>query len=168
MSNKIFYQHEELTEEYRQNFSKPGVIGYYSFPDEPKEKTYCLCLDNGEIIVLGESLETVDKRLQDIYYADQLDFWEPTKTIPQFETNVAAEPKEELKAIKITPKRQALIEQVSKIKTWGRGVIAKIASNLGRKIGAVRQMLSVLTKKGLLVRIRRGQYALSSEQLVLI
>jgi predicted transcriptional regulator of viral defense system len=54
------------------------------------------------------------------------------------------------------------------VKEWGRGVIAKIASNLGRTVGAVRQMLSVLTKKGLLIRIRRGQYAVSSEQLALI
>jgi predicted transcriptional regulator len=162
-ARKRFYQHEDLTEEYRQNFSKPGVIGYYAFPDDPKEKTYCLCLDNGEIIVLGDSLASADKCLQDIYYADQLDFWE--SEIPA-ETN--AEQKEEFKAVKITPKRQELLNQVNKIKTWGRGVIAKIASNLGRKVGAVRQMLSVLTKKGLLIRIRRGQYALSSEQLALI
>ncbi|MEN8217105.1 MAG: hypothetical protein ABFS56_12205 [Pseudomonadota bacterium] len=166
-AHKIFFQHDDLTEEYRRNFNKPGVIGYYGFPDEPKDKTFCLCLDNGEIIALGDSLGSVDKHLQDLYYADQLDFLEPeipTKTAPQFEANVAAEQKEEFKAVKITPKRQELLNQVSKIKTWGSGVIAKIASNLGRKIGAVRQMLSVLTKKGLLVRIRRGQYALSSEQ----
>jgi hypothetical protein len=162
-ARKIFYQHKDLTEEYRQNFSKPGVIGYYAFPVEPEEKTYCLCLDNGEITVLGNSLDEADKSLQNIYYADQLDFWEP-----EIPTNIAAEHKEEFKTVKITPKRQELLNQVKKIKTWGRGVIAKIASNLGRKIGAVRQMLSVLTKKGLLVRIRRGQYALSSEQLALI
>jgi hypothetical protein len=153
-ASKIFYRHEELTEEYRQNFKKPGIIGYYSGVTEPEKRTYCLCLDSGEITILGDSLESVDKHLQDIYYADQLDFWEPAKTIPQ--------------SVKITPKRRELLNQVSKIKTWGSGVIAKIASNLGRKVGAVRQMLSVLTKKGLLVRIRRGQYALSSEQLVLI
>ncbi|MEN8221248.1 MAG: hypothetical protein ABFS56_33845 [Pseudomonadota bacterium] len=100
--------------------------------------------------------------MQDIYYEDQLDFWEPTKTIPQFEANVVAEQKEKLKTVKITPKRQELLNQVSKIKTWDRGIIAKIAANLRRKVGAVRHMLSVLTKKGLLVRIRRGQYALST------
>ncbi|MEN8220963.1 MAG: hypothetical protein ABFS56_32350 [Pseudomonadota bacterium] len=97
-----------------------------------------------------------------------MDFWKPAKTIPQFETDIATEQKEKFQAVKITPKRQELLDQVNKIKTWGRGVIAKIASDLGRKVGAVRQMLSVLTKKGLLVRIRRGQYALSSEQLTLI
>ncbi len=42
-------------------------------------------------------------------------------------------------------------------------VIARIASDLGRKVGAVRQMLSVLAKKCLLVRVRRGQYALPSQ-----
>lgn len=56
MSNKTFSQHEELTEEYRPNFNKLGVIDYYNFPNEPEEKTYCLCLDNGKIIVLGKSL----------------------------------------------------------------------------------------------------------------
>ncbi|MEN8219569.1 MAG: hypothetical protein ABFS56_25105 [Pseudomonadota bacterium] len=165
---KRFYRHEILTEEYRHNFSKPGIIGYYAFPVEPKEKTYCLCLDNGEIIVLGKSLNEVYKCLKNLYYTDQLDFFEsetPAKSIPQLETNVAAEPKKELKTVKITPKRQELLTQVNKIKAWGRGVIAKIAENLGRKVGAIRQMLSVLTKKGLLVRIRRGQYALSNEQL---
>jgi hypothetical protein len=167
-ANKIFHLHEDLTEEYQQNFSKPGIIGYYSRATEPEKRTYCLCLDSGEKIILGDSLESVDKHLQDIYYADQLDFWEPAKTIYQFDANVEAEQKEELKAVKITPKRRELLSQVSKIKTWSRGVIAKIASNLGRKVGAVRQMLSVLTKKGLLVRIRRGQYALSSGQLAFI
>ncbi|MEN8217689.1 MAG: hypothetical protein ABFS56_15240 [Pseudomonadota bacterium] len=168
MSDKIFYQHEDLTEEYRHNFSKPGVIGYYSLPADPKEKTFCLCLDDGEITVLGDSLGSASKRLQDIYYADQFSFWESEIPTPKFEANIAAEQKEGLKTVKITPKRQDLLSQISKIKSWGRGVIAKIATNLGRKVGAVRQMLSVLTKKGLLVRIRRGQYALSSEQLVLI
>ncbi|MEN8216849.1 MAG: hypothetical protein ABFS56_10850, partial [Pseudomonadota bacterium] len=66
--------------------------------------------------------------------------------------------KEENKA-KRSQKRQDIIKQVSMVKKWGRGVIAKIAANLGRTIGAVRSMLSVLTKKGLLVRIKRGQYA---------
>ncbi|MEN8221379.1 MAG: hypothetical protein ABFS56_34570 [Pseudomonadota bacterium] len=104
-------------------------------------------------------MKAVDKRLQDIYYADQFYFWEPTKTAP-----IVAERKTVKKrnTAKMTPKRQALITQVSKIKTWGRGVIAKIDSCvLGRKIGAVRQMLSVLTKNGLLVRIQRGQYSVA-------
>jgi hypothetical protein len=162
-ANKIFHLHEELTEEYQHNFSKPGIIGYYSRVTEPEKRTYCLCLDSGEKIILGDSLESVDKHLQDIYYADQLDFWEPAKN--PFETNVEAEQKE---AVKITPKRRELLNQISKIKTWSRGVIAKIASNLGRKVGAVRQMLSVLTKKGLLVRIGRGQYALSSGQFAFV
>ncbi|MEN8216690.1 MAG: hypothetical protein ABFS56_10015 [Pseudomonadota bacterium] len=101
-------------------------------------------------------MKAVSERLQDIYYADQLEFAfrKPTK-------------KQKKVKVKITPKRQRLLDEISKIKTWGRGVIAKIAANLGRKIGAVRQMLSVLTKKGLLVRIRRGQYALPNEQLAL-
>jgi predicted transcriptional regulator of viral defense system len=58
-------------------------------------------------------------------------------------------------------KRLELIKQVSMVKKWGRGVIATIAANLGRTVGAVRQMLSVLTKEGLLVRIRRGQYSVA-------
>jgi hypothetical protein len=38
--------------------------------------------------------------------------------------------------------------------TWGRGMIAKIDSRvLGRTVGAVRSMLCVLTKEGLLVRV---------------
>jgi hypothetical protein len=148
MSDKVFSIQEDLTEEYQRNFNKPDVIGYFKDPHivEPKKKTYYLLSETGELTLLGKSLKAVDKRLQEIYYADQIDFWEPPS-------------KAERKTAKMTPKRQALITQVSKIKTWGRGVIAKIAANLGRKIGAVRQMLSVLTKIGLLVRIRRGQYA---------
>jgi hypothetical protein len=147
MSDKVFSIQEDLTEEYQRNFKTSGVIGYFKNPHivEPKKKTYYLLYETGELTLLGKSLKAVDKRLQDIYYADQIDFWEPPS-------------KAERKTAKMTPKRQALITQVSKIKTWGRGVIAKIAANLGRKIGAVRQMLSVLTKIGLLVRIRRGQY----------
>ncbi|MEN8220099.1 MAG: hypothetical protein ABFS56_27865 [Pseudomonadota bacterium] len=152
MSDKIFAIDEVLTEEYQLNFNKPDVIGYFKNPYlvEPKKKTYYLFSETEELTLLGNSLKAVNKRLQDIYYADQFDFWEPSKTAP-----IVAE----RKTAKMTPKRQALLTQVSKIKTWGRGVIAKIAANLGRKIGAVRQMLSVLTKNGLLVRIRRGQYA---------
>jgi predicted transcriptional regulator len=147
MSDKVFSIQEDLTEEYQQNFKTPGVIGYFKNPHivEPKKKTYYLLSETGELTLLGKSLKAVDKRLKEIYYADQIDFWD--------------EPSTERNTAKMTPKRQALITQVSKIKTWGRGVIAKIAANLGRKIGAVRQMLSVLTKIGLLVRIRRGQYA---------
>lgn len=145
MSDVVFSIDEKITEEYQKYFGSQGVIGYYKSPYivEPKKKTYHLCSEDGELTLLGDSLGTVHKRLQEIYYADQLelDFREP---------------------VKITQKRQALLEEVKKATTWGRGVIAKIAANLGRKIGAVRQMLSVLTKKGLLVRIRRGQYALSS------
>ncbi|MEN8216691.1 MAG: hypothetical protein ABFS56_10020 [Pseudomonadota bacterium] len=46
MSEKIFSIHENLTEEYQQNFKEPGVIGYYKHPYvlEPKEKTYYLYL----------------------------------------------------------------------------------------------------------------------------
>ncbi|MEN8220971.1 MAG: hypothetical protein ABFS56_32390 [Pseudomonadota bacterium] len=154
MSDKIFSIQEDLSEEYQRYFNKQGVIGYFKSPYElePKEKTYYLCLNNGELTFLGKSLKAVDKRLQEIYYAAQLDFLEPTKTAP-----IVAE------RVKVTPKRQELLNQVSQIKTWGRGVIAKIAANLGRKIGAVRQMLSVLTKTGLLVRIRRGQYAVGTD-----
>jgi hypothetical protein len=147
MSDKVFSIQEDLTEEYQRNFKTSGVIGYFKNPHivEPKKKTYYLLYETGELTLLGKSLKAVDKRLKEIYYADQIDFWD--------------EPSTERNTAKMTPKRQALITQVSKIKTWGRGVIAKIAANLGRKIGAVRQMLSVLTKIGLLVRIRRGQYA---------
>ncbi|MEN8216248.1 MAG: hypothetical protein ABFS56_07695 [Pseudomonadota bacterium] len=153
MSDKVFSVDDRLTEEYQQYFNKSCVIGYYKsfYEVEPKKKTYHLCLENGEIILLGDSLGEVYKRLQDIYYADQMEL--------DFQQSIE-------KAVKITPKRQALLNAVSKIQTWGRGVIAKIAANLGRTIGAVRSMLSVLTKKGLLVRIRRGQYALSNEQLM--
>jgi hypothetical protein len=148
MSDKVFSIQEDLTEEYQRNFKTSGVIGYFKNPHivEPKKKTYYLLYETGELTLLGKSLKAVDKRLKEIYYADQIDFWDDSST-------------GERKTAKMTPKRQALITQVSKIKTWGRGVIAKIAANLGRKIGAVRQMLSVLTKIGLLVRIRRGQYA---------
>jgi hypothetical protein len=148
MSDKVFSIQEDLTEEYQRNFKKPGVIGYFKNPHiaEPKKKTYYLLYETGELTLLGKSLKAVDKRLKEIYYADQIDFWDEPST-------------PERKTAKMTPKRQALINQISKIKTWGRGVIAKIAAKLGRKIGAVRQMLSVLTKIGLLVRIRRGQYA---------
>jgi hypothetical protein len=155
MPDKVFALDENLTEEYQQNFNKQHVIGYFKNPHvvEPKEKIYYLLSETGELTFLGNSLEAVDKHLQDIYYADQLEieFWEPAKT---------ASIKE--KTVKLTPKRLALLKQVSKIKSWGRGVIAKIAENLGRKIGAVRQMLSVLTKKGLLVRIQRGHYAVGT------
>ncbi|MEN8220619.1 MAG: hypothetical protein ABFS56_30565 [Pseudomonadota bacterium] len=156
MSEKIFAIDEVLTEEYQRNFNKPDVIGYYKNPYElePKKKTYYLYSETGELTLLGNSLKAVDKRLQDIYYAAQLDFWEPTAPI-------VAEQKTKRKTAKTTPKRLALIEQVSKMKTWGRGVIAKIAANLGRKVGAIRQMLSVLTKNGLLVRVRRGQYSVA-------
>jgi hypothetical protein len=161
MSDKIFSIHENLTEEYQRNFKEPGIIGYYKNPYEvePEEKTYYLYLESGELTVLGNSVETASKRLQDIYYADQLEieFLEPV-----------AEHKEKQKTEKLTPKRQALIKQVSMIKTWGRGVIAKIAENLGRKVGAVRQMLSVLTKKGLLVRTRRGHYTVGTNILGLL
>ncbi|MEN8221209.1 MAG: hypothetical protein ABFS56_33640 [Pseudomonadota bacterium] len=154
MSDQVFSIDEDLTKEYRRYFKDQGVIGYYKSPYvvEPKKKIYHLCSEDGELTVLGDSLKSVHKRLQDIYYANQLelDFRVPAK-------------KQE--TVKITPKRLGLLDEVSKIKTWGRGVIAKIAANLGRKVGAVRQMLSVLTKKGLLVRIQRGQYALSNEQL---
>jgi predicted transcriptional regulator of viral defense system len=68
----------------------------------------------------------------------------------------------EKKKPKLTPKRKMLLEQVNMVRSWGRGVIAKIAENLGRKVGAVRQMLSVLTKIGLLVRIKRGHYAVNA------
>jgi hypothetical protein len=150
MSDKVFSIQEDLTEEYQRNFKEPGVIGYFKNPHivEPKKKTYYLLYETGELTLLGKSLKAVDKRLKEIYYADQIDFWDDSSKATG-----------ERKTAKMTPKRQALITQISKIKTWGRGVIAKIAANLGRKIGAVRQMLSVLTKIGLLVRIRRGQYA---------
>ncbi|MEN8219840.1 MAG: hypothetical protein ABFS56_26525 [Pseudomonadota bacterium] len=165
MSDKIFSIQENLTEEYQRYFNNKGVIGYFKSPYElePKKKKYYLCFNNGKLIFLGKSLEAVDKRLQEIYYADQLDFLDPTKTAP-----IVAEQKKEGKTVKkrktakMTPKRRDLIKQISMIETWGRGVIAKIATKLGRKIGAVRQMLSVLTKNGLLVRVRRGQYALGA------
>ncbi|MEN8217934.1 MAG: hypothetical protein ABFS56_16510 [Pseudomonadota bacterium] len=154
MSDKVFSIQEDITEEYQRNFKKPGVIGYFKNPHEPEKKIYELYLETGELILLGNSVGAVHKRLQDIYYAEQLEmeFLEPT----------APKQKAKQKTEKLTPKRRRLLEQVSKIKTWGRGVIAKIAENLGRKVGAVRQMLSVLTKKGLLVRIQRGQYAVGT------
>ncbi|MEN8217299.1 MAG: hypothetical protein ABFS56_13205 [Pseudomonadota bacterium] len=143
MSDKVFAIQEDLTEEYQQNFDKQHVIGYFKNPHvvEPKNKIYYLLSEREKLTFLGKSLKAVKKRLQDIYYADQLDLLKPAK---------------------MTPKRQALLSQISKIKTWGRGVIAKIAENLGRKVGAVRQMLSVLAKNGLLVRVRRGQYLCST------
>lgn len=58
-------------------------------------------------------------------------------------------------------KREDLIRKVRTIKKWGRGIIAQIAKDLGRTVGAVRSMLSVLTKEGLLIRVRRGQYAVA-------
>jgi hypothetical protein len=156
MSNKIFVKDRDLTEAYQRNFNNQGVIGYYKFPYEPEPmiKTYCLVL-NGKITSLGDSLDSVYKCLLDMYFAEQIaSCFAPVDT-----------PEPQHKTVKLTPKRRKLLEQVNMIKTWGRGVIAKIAENLGRKIGAVRQMLSVLTKIGLLVRIRRGHYVVSASAL---
>ncbi|MEN8216731.1 MAG: hypothetical protein ABFS56_10225 [Pseudomonadota bacterium] len=159
MSKKIFVKDRDLTESYQRNFNKQGIIGYYRIPYEPEPmiKTYCLVL-NGKITALGDSLDSVYKCLLDMYYAEQMDCFAPANTAPQLETRIVADKK----TAKLTPKRKMLLEQVNMIKTWGRGVIAKIAENLGRKVGAVRQMLSVLTKTGLLVRIQRGHYVVNA------
>jgi hypothetical protein len=160
MSKKIFVQDKNLTEDYQRNFNKQGIIGYYRNPHEPAElpaelmiKTYYLVLD-GKITFLGDSLDSVYKKLLDIYFAEQNE-----ECFAPVKTPIVAERKKP----KLTPKRKMLLEQVNMVRSWGRGVIAKIAENLGRKVGAVRQMLSVLTKIGLLVRIKRGHYAVSSE-----
>jgi hypothetical protein len=116
-------------------------------------------------MLLGSTLVSVSIRLEDMYLHKRCwDFLKPYPTLAELERE-----QKKIDSAKLrSQKRQDLIRQVSMVKEWGRGVIAKIASNLGRTVGAVRQMLSVLTKKGLLIRIRRGQYAVSSEQLALI
>jgi hypothetical protein len=155
MSNKIFVQDLNLTENYQRNFNKQGIIGYYRTPHEPAElmiKTYYLVLD-GKKTVLGDSLDAVYKKLLDLYFAEQME-----RCFAPAKTPIVAEKKKP----NLTPKRKRLLEQVNMVTSWGRGVIAKIAENLGRTVGAVRQMLSVLTKLGLLVRIKRGHYAVSA------
>jgi predicted transcriptional regulator of viral defense system len=95
-----------------------------------------------------------------MYILGGWDFLQPMRTLNKVKVTITAQ-KGECNTVGLTQKRQDLIEQVKMIKTWGRGIIAKIAANLERTIGAVRQMLSVLTKQGILVRIQRGQYTVS-------
>jgi len=154
MQKEIFIENEKLTKEYQRYFNEPGIIGYYRTLSElyPEEKWYYLSLENRERkILLGGTVASVSIRIEDMYFVQSWEFLKPYASLAKLEREV-----------KRTQKRRDLIKQISLIKTWGRGVIAKIASVLGRKVGAIRSMLSVLTKEGLLVRIQRGQYAVAS------
>ncbi|TGO02772.1 hypothetical protein PN36_19440 [Candidatus Thiomargarita nelsonii] len=154
MQNQLFVENEKLTKEYQRYFNEPATIGYYGTQSElsPKEKWYYLVLEKtGKKILLGATAASISIRIEDMYFVQSWDFLKPYASLAKLEREVNR-----------SQKRLDLIKQISMIKTWGRGVIAKIATNLGRKIGAIRSMLSVLTKEGLLVRIQRGQYAVAS------
>ncbi|MEN8220098.1 MAG: hypothetical protein ABFS56_27860 [Pseudomonadota bacterium] len=159
MSDMIFVKNEKLTKEYQRSFNEPGIIGYYRFlsEPEPEQKYYYLFLENTcRRMLVGGTLASVSIRLEDMYLRKKnWDFLKPYPTLAELERDMEKIERRQ----KRSQKRLDLIKQVSMIKSWGRGVIAKIAANLDRTIGAVRSMLSVLTKEGLLVRIRRGQYS---------
>ncbi|OAD23900.1 hypothetical protein THIOM_000256 [Candidatus Thiomargarita nelsonii] len=156
MSKIIFVVNEKLTKQYQRYFNEPGSVGYYASPSElnPEEKYYCLFLEKTDKkILLGGTEKSVSMRIDDMYFIQRWDFLKPYSSLAEMER--------EINKTKRSQKRLDLIKQVSMIKTWGRGVIAKIAANLGRTVGAVRSMLSVLNKVGLLVRVRRGQYSVA-------
>jgi hypothetical protein len=156
-------KNEELTEKYQENFGEFGIIGYYrylsDYEDETKVKYYYLLYGSSRRrMLLGSTLKSVSIRLEDMYLHKRCwDFLKPYPTLIELEREQKKADYAKLR----NQKRQDLIRQVSMVKEWGRGVIAKIAANLGRKVSAVRQMLSVLTKEGLLVRIKRGQYSVA-------
>ncbi|MEN8219841.1 MAG: hypothetical protein ABFS56_26530 [Pseudomonadota bacterium] len=159
MSDMIFVRNEKLTELYQRNFGEFGIIGYHRIPYEPEpiEKYYYLFLKKSQKrFLLGKTVTSVSIRLEDMYIHKR--FWKFLKPYPTL-----AELEREIKALssKRGQKRRDLIKQISMIETWERGVFAKIATNLGRTVSAVRQMCAVLTKKGLLVRVRRGVYSVA-------
>jgi hypothetical protein len=98
----LWFWRFKVSEEYQRNFNnKESIVGYYMVPYEPEpmEKTYYLT-DGKNRSVLGDSVESASKRLQEMYYATQSDLFksESAKTAPA----------PQRKTVKITPKRQIL------------------------------------------------------------
>jgi aromatic ring hydroxylase len=158
LAGLIFERDEYLTAMYEKYFpslfDEPVMIGYYKFLEEPEpeEKWYYVLKENGEgRIIIGNTRKNALMHLEYLYLYDT----------PKKKSRAEIEIEKIKRSQRREQKREDLIRKVRTIKKWGRGIIAQIAKDLGRTVGAVRSMLSVLTKEGILIRVRRGQYAVA-------
>jgi aromatic ring hydroxylase len=158
LAGLIFVRDEYLTTMYEKYFSslfdEPVMIGYFKFLEEPEPEEkwyYVLKVNRKGRRIIGCTRKNALMYLQHLYLYGT----------PKKKSRSEIEIEKIKRSQRREQKREDLIRKVRTIKKWGRGIIAQIAKDLGRTVGAVRSMLSVLTKEGILIRVRRGQYAVA-------